>query len=158
LEKVNRIRHYMPDCAISTDIITGFCSETEEEHQDTLSLINEVQYDAAFSFFYSERPGTLAARKYPDDVPEEIKKRRLAEVIELMNVLSRQSNLREVGKTFEILIEGNSKKSDQDWCGRNSQNKIVVFPKGDAALKPGDFVQVTISSATTATLLGQIEK
>jgi tRNA-2-methylthio-N6-dimethylallyladenosine synthase len=158
LEKVNRIRHYMPDCAISTDIITGFCSETEEEHQDTLSLINEVQYDAAFSFFYSERPGTLAARKYPDDVPEEIKKRRLAEVIELMNVLSRQSNLREVGKTFEVLIEGNSKKSDQDWCGRNSQNKMVVFPKGDAALKPGDFVQVTISSATTATLLGQIEK
>jgi tRNA-2-methylthio-N6-dimethylallyladenosine synthase len=103
LEKVNRIRHYMPDCAISTDIITGFCSETEEEHQDTLSLINEVQYDAAFSFFYSERPGTLAARKYPDDVPEEIKKRRLAEVIELMNILSRQSNLREVGKTFEVL-------------------------------------------------------
>jgi tRNA-2-methylthio-N6-dimethylallyladenosine synthase len=100
----------------------------------------------------------LAARKYPDDVPEEIKKRRLAEVIELMNILSRQSNLREVGKTFEVLIEGNSKKSDQDWCGRNSQNKMVVFPKGDAALKPGDFVQVTISSATTATLLGQIEK
>lgn len=156
LQKVDRIRHYMPDCAISTDIITGFCSETEEEHQETLSLINQVAFDAAFSFFYSERPGTLAARKYPDDVPEEIKKRRLAEVIELMNIMSRQSNLRDIGKSFKVLIEGNSKKSDQDWCGRNSQNKMLVFPKGNFAFKPGDYVTVKVNQATTATLIGEI--
>lgn len=156
LDKVRRIREYMPDCAISTDIITGFCSETEEEHQDTITLIQEAQFNAGYLFFYSERPGTLAARKYPDDVPEEIKKRRLAEVIEVQNIISRQRNLEDIGKTFEVLIEGNSKKSDQDWCGRNSQNKMLVFPKGNHSLKPGDFVQVKVNQATTATLIGEI--
>lgn len=156
LEKVRRIREYMPDCAISTDIITGFCSETDEEHNDTFSLIQEAQFNAGYLFFYSERPGTLAARKYPDDVPEEIKKQRLAEVIEVQNIISRQRNLEDIGKTFEVLIEGNSKKSDTDWCGRNSQNKMLVFPKGNYPYKPGDFVQVKVNQATTATLIGEI--
>lgn len=156
LNKIDRIREIMPECGISTDIITGFCSETEAEHADTLSLMDTVNYDFAYMFFYSERPGTLAARKYPDDVPEEIKKRRLQEVIDLQNEKSKASNLRSVGKTFEVLIEGNSRKSDKDWCGRNSQNKMVVFPKGAHTCKPGDYVQVKINQATTATLLGEI--
>jgi tRNA-2-methylthio-N6-dimethylallyladenosine synthase len=156
LNKIDRIREIMPDCGISTDIITGFCSETEEEHADTLSLMQAVKYDFAYMFFYSERPGTLAARKYPDDVPEEVKKRRLQEVIDLQNENSKASNLQSVGKTFEVLIEGNSRKSDQDWCGRNSQNKMVVFPKGNHTCQPGEYVRVIINQATTATLLGEI--
>jgi tRNA-2-methylthio-N6-dimethylallyladenosine synthase len=156
MDKVRRIREYMPDCAITTDIITGFCSETEEEHQDTITLIQEAQFNAGYLFFYSERPGTLAARKYPDDVPEEIKKRRLTEVIEVQNIISRQNNLNDIGKTFEVLIEGNSKKSDQDWSGRNTHNKMLVFPKGNTHYKPGDFVQVKVTQATSATLIGEI--
>lgn len=156
LEKIRKIREYMPDCTISTDIITGFCSETVEEHEDTLSLMKEAKYDSAFMFFYSERPGTLAARKYPDDVPEAEKKRRLTEVIEVQNALSGESNLKDIGKTFEVLVEGNSKKSDQDWCGRNSQNKMIVFPKTQAEIKPGDYVFVKVNQSTTATLLGEL--
>jgi tRNA-2-methylthio-N6-dimethylallyladenosine synthase len=156
MDKVRRIREYMPDCAITTDIITGFCSETEDEHQDTITLIQEAQFNAGYLFFYSERPGTLAARKYPDDVPEEIKKRRLTEVIEVQNIISRQNNLNDIGKTFEVLIEGNSKKSDQDWSGRNTHNKMLVFPKGNTQHKPGDFVQVKVTHATSATLIGEI--
>ncbi|NBV13559.1 MAG: tRNA (N6-isopentenyl adenosine(37)-C2)-methylthiotransferase MiaB [Sphingobacteriia bacterium] len=156
LNKINRIREIMPNCSISTDIITGFCSETIDEHQDTLSLMETVAYDSAFMFYYSERPGTLAARKYPDDIPESEKKRRLSEVIEVQQKLALNSNLKDIGKTFEILIEGNSKRSEKDWCGRNSQNKMVVFPKDNYPLKPGDYVTVLINQASTATLLGEI--
>jgi tRNA-2-methylthio-N6-dimethylallyladenosine synthase len=156
LNKINRIREIMPNCSISTDIITGFCSETIDEHQDTLSLMETVAYDSAFMFYYSERPGTLAARKYPDDIPELEKKRRLSEVIEVQQRLALNSNLKDIGKTFEILIEGNSKRSEKDWCGRNSQNKMVVFPKDNYPLKPGDYVSVLINQASTATLLGEI--
>jgi tRNA-2-methylthio-N6-dimethylallyladenosine synthase len=156
LNKINRIREIMPNCSISTDIITGFCSETIDEHQDTLSLMETVAYDSAFMFYYSERPGTLAARKYPDDIPELEKKRRLSEVIEVQQKLALNSNLKDIGKTFEILIEGNSKRSEKDWCGRNSQNKMVVFPKDNYPLKPGDYVSVLINQASTATLLGEI--
>jgi len=156
LERIARIRTIMPDCGLSTDIISGFCSETEAQHQDTLSIMEAVHFDFAYMFAYSERPGTLAARKYPDDVSEADKKKRLAEIIELQNIHSKQSNLPDIGKTFEVLIEGFSKKSDNDWCGRNSQNKMVVFPRGNSELKPGDYVYVTIETATKATLIGTL--
>lgn len=156
LERIARIRTIMPDCGLSTDIISGFCSETEAQHQDTLSLMEAVHFDYAYMFAYSERPGTLAARKYPDDVSEADKKKRLAEIIELQNIHSKQSNLPDIGKTFEVLIEGFSKKSENDWCGRNSQNKMVVFPRGNSELKPGDYVHVTIEKATKATLIGSL--
>lgn len=156
LNKVKRIRTYMPDCGLSTDVISGFCGETEDDHQDTLSLMELCRFDMAYMFSYSERPGTLAARRYTDDVPEDAKKRRLEEIIKLQNGHSRESYKNDIGKTFEVLIEGNSKKSNADWCGRNSQNKMVVFPKGEIELKKGDYVQVEITDATSATLLGEI--
>jgi tRNA-2-methylthio-N6-dimethylallyladenosine synthase len=156
LSKVQRIREIMPDCGISTDVISGFCTETEEEHQDTLSLMELCRYDMAYMFSYSERPGTLAARRYKDDVPEDVKKRRLEEIINLQNRHSKESYQQDVGKVFEVLIEGNSKRSENDWCGRNSQNKMVVFPKGDRQLNKGDYVQVRINSATSATLIGEM--
>lgn len=152
-ERINRIREIMPECAISTDIISGFCTETEEEHQETLDMIKFSQYSHAYMFAYSERPGTPAAKKLEDDVPEAVKKRRLSEIIALQNEISREHNLKDIGKTFTVLIEGNSKRSEADWCGRNDQNKMMVFPKkGDH--KPGDYVQVTCQSATSATLKG----
>jgi tRNA-2-methylthio-N6-dimethylallyladenosine synthase len=155
--KVRRIYEIMPDCAISSDIITGFCSETEEEHQDTLSMIEFANYSMSYMFFYSERPGTLAERKYTDDVPEEVKKRRLQEVIRLQNQVSYRHNQGDIGKTFQVLIEGDSKKSDQEWKGRNSQNKMIVFPKSATAQhQPGDYVHVRVNSATSATLLGEL--
>jgi tRNA-2-methylthio-N6-dimethylallyladenosine synthase len=154
--KVDRIREYMPDCGISSDIIAGFCTETEADHQDTLDLMRFARYDMSYMFFYSERPGTLAQRRYPDDVPEPVKKRRLQEIVALQNELSAESNRRDIGKTFKVLIEGNSKRSDEDWMGRNSQNKVIVFPKGAHQLKPGDYVQVQVESSTQATLLGAI--
>lgn len=154
--KVERIREYMPDCGISSDIIAGFCTETEEDHQDTLDLMQFAQYDMSYMFFYSERPGTLAQRRYQDDVPEAVKKRRLQEIVELQNKLSFDSNLRDIGKTFKVLIEGDSKRSALDWMGRNSQNKVIVFPKEGFNLKPGDYVQVQVDSSTQATLLGKI--
>jgi tRNA-2-methylthio-N6-dimethylallyladenosine synthase len=154
-DRIRAIRRILPDCAISSDIITGFCSETEEEHQDTLSIVKWANFSMSYMFYYSERPGTMAARKYADDIPETIKKRRLAEVIQVQNEVSARHNQLDIGKTFQVLIEGNSRKSDQDFCGRNTQNKMVVFPKKDG-LKPGDYVYVTVKSASSATLLGEI--
>jgi tRNA-2-methylthio-N6-dimethylallyladenosine synthase len=155
MERINAIRRIIPDCAVSSDIIAGFCSETDAEHQDTLSMIQFAGYSMSYMFAYSERPGTLAARKYPDDVPEEVKKRRLQEIIRLQTQVSFQHNQKDIGKTYEVLIEGNSRKSDKDFCGRNTQNKMVVFPKLDG-YQPGDYVQVEILDATSATLLGRM--
>ena len=155
INKVDRIYEIIPDCAITSDMIAGFCSETEEEHQDTLSIINYAKYTLSYMFYYSERPGTLAARKHKDDIPLEVKKRRLAEIIRVQNQIAYESNKKDIGKTFEVLVEGNSKKSDQDFKGRNSHYKMVVFPKtGDA--KPGDYVNVKIESVTSGTLKGTI--
>ena len=151
LERVAKIRALMPDCAISTDVIAGFCSESEEDHRDTLSLFEAVGFDAAFMFQYSERPGTLAAKKYPDDVAPEVKTRRLEEIIALQNRLSLESNRRDVGKTFRILVEGPSKRNPAELCGRNSQNKMCVWP--DTAHQAGDFVDVKVLDCTQATLL-----
>jgi tRNA-2-methylthio-N6-dimethylallyladenosine synthase len=156
LNKVKRIREIMPDCGLSTDVISGFCTETEEDHNDTLSLMEESRFDMAYMFSYSERPGTLAERRYEDDVPLDVKQRRLDEIIKLQNSHSRESYKNDIGKTFEILIEGDSKRSDMNWCGRNSQNKMTVFPKGHYDLKKGDYVMVKINESTGATLIGEI--
>jgi tRNA-2-methylthio-N6-dimethylallyladenosine synthase len=155
LAKVDRILSILPGCGLSSDIIAGFCSETEEDHRDTLSLMAAARYDMSYMFYYSERPGTLAARRYADDVPEEVKKRRLDEIVKLQNRLSLESNRRDVGKTFTVLIEGDSRKSGDDWRGRNSQNKVVVFPKADLHGKKGDYARVTIEGCTGATLIGR---
>jgi tRNA-2-methylthio-N6-dimethylallyladenosine synthase len=154
--KVDRILEVLPDCGLSSDIIAGFCTETEEDHQDTLSLMAYARYDMSYMFFYSERPGTLAARRYQDDVPEEVKKRRLDEIVKLQNRLSLESNKKDVGKVFEVLIEGDSKKSAADWRGRSTQNKVVVFPKEGANLKKGDYARVQIEECTGATLIGRV--
>lgn len=156
MSKVDRIREIIPDCGISSDLIAGFCNEEEKDHQDTLSIMEYSRYDMSYMFFYSERPGTLAQRRYPDDVPDEVKKRRLMEIVELQNRLSLESNQRDKGKTFTVLIEGDSKKSAADWMGRNSQNKVIVFPKEQYDLKKGDYVQVMVQDCTQATLLGKI--
>jgi tRNA-2-methylthio-N6-dimethylallyladenosine synthase len=156
LHKIDRIRTIVPQAAISTDIIAGFCSETEEEHQATLSLMEQVHYDHAFMFYYSERPGTLAARKFEDDVPLADKKRRLAEIIELQNRHCRESHYMDIGQTFRVLIEGDSKRSAEDFCGRNSQNKMLVFPKENHSYQPGDYVDVYVQEASSATLKGRI--
>ena len=156
LAKVDRIREILPDCGITTDIITGFCTETEEDHQDTLTAMAYSKYDMAYMYFYSERPGTLAERRFDDDVPLEVKKRRLQEIVDMQGTLSTQSNLNDIGKTFKVLIEGNSKKSDTDWSGRTAQNKSIVFPKGDYKLQKGDYVHVKVNECTRATLIGEI--
>jgi tRNA-N(6)-(isopentenyl)adenosine-37 thiotransferase enzyme MiaB len=156
MAKVDRIRQIIPDCGISSDIIAGFCTETEEDHQDTLSIMEHSRYDMSYMFFYSERPGTLAARRYKDDVPEEVKKKRLEEIVKLQNRLSRESNQQDVGKVFKVLIEGDSKRSNLDWMGRNSQNKVIVFPKEHYALNKGNYVMVKVSDCTGATLIGKI--
>ncbi len=156
MNKVKRIREIIPNCAISSDIIAGFCSETEEDHQDTLSLIEWSKYTNSFMFYYSERPGTLAAKKYEDDVPLEVKKRRLSEIIELQNRISREWSYSRVGNTYQVLIEGNSKRSTEDWCGRTDFNQMVVFPKSDRPLAPGSYVDVHISEATSHTLIGKM--
>lgn len=156
MAKVARIRELIPDCGISSDIIAGFCSETEKDHQQTLSLMQESRYDMSYMFFYSERPGTLASRRYQDDVPEDVKKRRLNEIVKLQNRMSQESNLADLGKTFKVLIEGNSKKSADDWMGRNSQNKVLVFPKMNHGFKKGDYVNVLVRECTGATLIGEI--
>lgn len=158
LSKVARIREIMPEASISTDIIAGFCTETEEDHQDTMNIMKEVNYDYSYMYFYSERPGTLAAKRYEDDIPEEVKKRRLQEIVDVQWILSNESNKKDVGKIFEVLIEGDSKKSDQEWMGRNSQNKVVVFAKGQHNLKKGDYVQVLVNDFTKGTLLGTLKK
>lgn len=156
MAKVDRIREIVPDCSISADIITGFCTETEEDHADTLSIMEYAGYDYSYMFFYSERPGTLAARRYKDDIPEDVKKRRLSEVIAMQNKLSRERNRFDIGQTYKVLIEGESKKSKDDWMGRNSQNKVVVFPKGDQPRAKGDYVWVKVNECTQGTLLGEI--
>jgi tRNA-2-methylthio-N6-dimethylallyladenosine synthase len=153
---VKRIREIMPDCGISTDVISGFCGETEEEHQDTLSLMELVRFDMAYMFSYSERPGTLAARRYTDDIPEDVKKRRLEEIIQRKLTDCAESFRNDIGKEFEVLIEANSKRSDDHWSGRNSQNKVIVFPKEQYKLKKGDYVKVKVINATSATLMGEI--
>jgi tRNA-2-methylthio-N6-dimethylallyladenosine synthase len=155
MAKIKRIREVIPDCGISSDIITGFCTETEDDHLDTLSLMEFAQYDMSYMFFYSERPGTLAARRYADDVPEEIKRRRLSEVVKLQNQLSQKSNKKDIDKTYKVLIEGDSKKSDAFWMGRSSQNKVIVFPKKDAHYNKGDYALVKITECTGATLIGK---
>lgn len=152
MDRISAIRHYLPEASISTDIIAGFCGETDEEHAQTLSLMEWAGYDFAYMFKYSERPGTYAAEKLNDDVPEAVKTRRLNEIIELQNRLSLESKQRDVGSTFEVLVEGVSKKSQDQLYGRTSQNKVVVFPKRN--LKPGDYTEVTISACTSATLIG----
>jgi tRNA-2-methylthio-N6-dimethylallyladenosine synthase len=157
LAKVARIREILPDCSITADIIAGFCTETEEDHQETISLMQVAQYDLSYMYFYSERPGTLAAKRYEDDIPELIKKRRLQEIVDAQWTLSNESNKRDVGKTFEVLIEGNSKKNADEWMGRTSQSKVVVFPKGNYELKKGDYVHVTVSNFTKGTLLGALK-
>ncbi len=156
--KVDRIREIMPDCGISSDVIAGFCSETEEDHHHTLDIMDYSRYDMSYMFVYSERPGTLAQRRYIDDIPTEIKKRRLTEIVELQNRLSLESNKKDIGKSFNVLIEGDSKRSTTDWMGRNTQNKVVVFSKKNANLKKGDYILVKIIDCTQATLLGEIEE
>ena len=153
LERVAAIRRYMPDCAITTDLIAGFAHESEEEHKQTLSLMQEVGYDFAYMFKYSERPGTFAQRNLGDDIPEDVKTRRLTEIINLQNELSEQSNKRDIGKEFEILVECTSKRSDKQLAGRTSQNKMVVFDRGDHNI--GDYVKVRITGCSSATLFGE---
>ena len=152
-ELIDNIKELIPDCAISQDMITGFPTETEEDHQDTLSLMDYVKYDFGFMFAYSERPGTLAERKMEDDIPEDVKKRRLNEIIQLQQKHSLYRTQQHLGKTEEVLIEKASKKSDDHWSGRNSQNTVVVFPKEQ--YKVGDFVNVKITDCTSATLIGE---
>ena len=155
INRIDAIRRILPECTISTDIITGFCTETEEDHQDTLSMMDLVKYDSAYMYSYSERPGTLAEKRYEDDVPEEVKKQRLTEIV----AKQREHNLyrleEQLGKTHVVLIEGFSRKSDKDFAGRNDQNSMVVFPV-DSRYKPGDYVKVFAESCTSATLLGTI--
>ncbi|MDI9320015.1 MAG: tRNA (N6-isopentenyl adenosine(37)-C2)-methylthiotransferase MiaB [Phycisphaerales bacterium] len=156
LNKVKRIKEIMPEADISTDIIVGFCGETEEEHQDTLSLMDVCKFSLAYMYNYSERPGTLAERRYTDDVPETVKQRRLEEIIAMYRRHSLLNYQASVGQTFEVLIEATSKRSEAHWSGRNSQNKVVVFPKGSYDLDKANYVMVKITSATSGTLLGEI--
>ena len=152
MDRVEAIRKYLPDASISTDIIAGFCGESDEEHQETLSLMEWAQYDLSFMFKYSERPETFAAKKLEDDVPERIKTKRLNQIIELQMKLSLAGKKKDIGQTFEVLAEGTSKKSEEQLFGRTSQNKVVVFPRG--SVNPGDYVHVKITDCTSATLLG----
>jgi tRNA-2-methylthio-N6-dimethylallyladenosine synthase len=156
MAKVNQIKQVVPDCGISSDVIAGFCTETEEDHKDTLNIMEYSKYDMSYMFTYSERPGTLAARRYKDDIPEYVKKRRLQEIVELQGRLSRESNQHDVGKRFKVLIEGDSKRSAGDWMGRNTQNKVIVFRKGNYDCKKGDYVWVKVTDCTQATLLGEM--
>lgn len=156
MDRINKIREVIPNCGISTDTISGFCSETDEDQKDTLSLMEFAKYDFAYMFKYSERPKTQAERQFKDDVLEEVKSKRLSEIIELQSKLSHESNLRDLNKTFKVLVEGYSKKSKNDLQGRNDQNKTVVFPKEN--YKPGDYVTVLVTECTTATLIGIVVK
>ncbi len=154
LDRIRSIREAIPDCGISTDLFTGFHDETEEDFQQTLDLMREVEFDSAFMFKYSERPGTLASKHMPDNVPEEVKIDRLNRMIALQNELSLASNRRDVGKTFDVLVEGISKRSRDQFVGRTQQNKTVVFPRGD--YRVGDTIAVTITDASSATLIGRL--
>lgn len=153
MNRITSIRAHIPDCSISTDIIAGFCSETEEDHHETLSLMQWAAFDYAFMFKYSERPGTLAASKLDDDVPDPVKSRRLDEVIRLQQKLSHESNKKDIGKIVEVLAEGRSRRSEHQLFGRNSQNKVVVFPAGN--IHPGEYIRVKITACTPATLMGE---
>ena len=153
-QKIEMIRKKIPDCALSTDVIAGFCSETIEDHRATMDIMSWVGYDSAYMFKYSERPGTLAAKKFDDDVSEEEKIRRLNEIIDLQRELSLQSNRKDVGKTFEVLVEGMSKRDENKYFGRTSQNKVVIFDRQDT--KKGDYIKVKIDDCTSATLFGSI--
>ncbi|NNL46957.1 MAG: radical SAM protein, partial [Acidimicrobiia bacterium] len=153
LDLIDRARSIVPSVSLSTDIIAGFCGETEDEHAETLSLMEQVRYDHAYMFMYSERPDTYAQRKFVDDVPTEVKKRRLQEIIDLQNSISRESNATDVGHEFVVLVEGPSKRSEEQFCGRTDANKMVVFDRRDFA--PGEYVRVRIVDSTSATLLGQ---
>ena len=155
INRIDAIRRIIPGCAISTDIIAGFCTETEEEHQETLSIMDYVEYDFAYNFTYSERPGTLAARKLADDIPEEVKKRRLAEILAKQQAHSLMRLQEWVGKTVRVLIEGTSKKSDQDYCGRGDSGAMAIFPAIEG-VKPGEYANVFIEKCTSATLIGRI--
>lgn len=154
MDKITAIKNTIKDCGIATDIIAGFCSETIEDHKDTLEMMSWVGYDSAYMFNYSQRSNTLAAKKYPDDIPYEEKNRRLEEIIELQRELSLQSNRKDIGKVFEVLVEGQSKRNDKQLFGRNSQNKVIIFDCQD--LKPGDYVKVRVKDCTSATLFGEI--
>lgn len=156
IAKVNRIKELLPDCGLSTDMICGFCTETEEEHRESLSLMEYCQYDLAYMYYYSERPGTLAARRFADDIPLEVKKRRLQEMVDLHRTHSLASMQRDVGKTFKVLIEGVSKRNEDELYGRNDQNKVIVFPK--AHYQKGDYVMVKVNSCTAGTLIGEAIK
>jgi len=155
INRIDAIRNIIPGCAISTDIIAGFCTETEEEHQETLSMMDYVEYDFAYNFTYSERPGTLAARKLEDDIPEEVKKRRLAEILAKQQAHSLMRLQEWVGKTVRVLIEGTSKKSDLDYCGRGDSGAMAIFPAIEG-VKPGQYANVFIEKCTSATLIGKI--
>ena len=154
LDRVKAIKTILPDCTISTDFIVGFCDETEEEHKDTLSLIDEVQFSFAFMYTYSERPKTLAERKYTDSVPEEVKSKRLTEIIEKQRNYSHEINKKQIGKTVKVLVENISKKSEEHMSGRDGRNTVVVFPKGN--LTKGQYVLVKVEDCTSATLLGSV--
>ncbi len=154
--KINRIREIMPECGISSDIIAGFCTETESDHADTLNLMEYCRYDMSYMFYYSERPGTLAQKRFRDDVPLELKKSRLEEIVKLQQDMSLQSNQNDLGKTFKVLIEGDSRKSADHWMGRNSHNKVIVFPKKENGLDKGDYVKVNVKECTGATLIGEM--
>jgi len=156
MAKIDRIREIMPDCGITSDIIAGFCTEDENDHKETLAIMEYSQYDYSYMFFYSERPGTLAERRYKDDIPLDVKKRRLQEIIDLQGRLSRESNQKDLGKSYKVLIEGESKKDSDKWAGRSSQNKVIVFPKGNSNYQKGDYVTVKVNDCTQATLLGEI--
>lgn len=155
MDRVNAIYRIIPDCAISSDMIAGFCTETEEEHQETISMMHFVRYSMSYMFYYSERPGTLAAKKLVDDIPEEIKKRRLQEIIDTQNQISTEVNAQDKGKIFKVLIEGDSKRSDKEFKGRNSQNKMINFPKKEG-LQPGDYTWVKVLETTSASMRGEI--
>jgi tRNA-2-methylthio-N6-dimethylallyladenosine synthase len=153
LDRVAAIRRIIPDCGLSTDIFSGYHSETEEDHQESLSLMRICEYDSAFMFKYSERPGTYASKHLPDDIPEEVKIRRLNEIIALQNQLSAESNAKDVGKVFEVMVEGVSKRSKEQLFGRTQQNKVVIFDRGNH--KIGDFVMVRVTESSSATLKGE---
>jgi tRNA-2-methylthio-N6-dimethylallyladenosine synthase len=155
IDRIDAIRRIIPECAISTDVITGFCTETDEEHQDTVSMMDYVKYDFAYMFMYSERPGTLAAKRYADDIPEDVKKTRLQEIVAKQQQYSLVRLQAQIGKVQKVLIEGYSKKSDQDYCGRSDQNAMVIFPV-DERFKPGQYVNVLAERSTSATLMGRI--
>lgn len=155
INRIDAIRRIIPDCAVSTDVITGFCSETDEEHHDTVTMMDYVKYDFAYMFKYSERPGTLAAKRYADDIPEEIKQKRLAQIVAKQQEYSFYRMQARIGKVEKVLIEGYSKKSDKDYCGRSDQNAMVIFPVGDN-YKPGEYVNVLIERSTSATLIGVV--